>query len=288
MRIEDLKQTATWVGHKDKVPKNPRTGANASTTDASTWASASAAWGAKKRHGWDGIGYVFTIGSGVVGVDLDDCFEPGPDGMRHWKPWARDVAQCLDSYTEYSPSRNGVHILARGTIPHSITKNKIGFEMYNEARYFTVTGQVIGDVHEIRERPAELLALHFTFDDEPRALPNVAPASLDAPSHDDVRAMLQALPVHMDYLDWLRVLMAVHDVYPGTDGVALIEAWSPGKRGEVAGKFRSFDRTAKEGVSIGTLVHMAKQYGHKMQRPPSPTYRSKNNQSANVSRLMAA
>jgi hypothetical protein len=155
--------------------------------------------------------------------------------------------------------------------------------MYNEARYFTVTGQVIGDVNEIRERPEELLALHFTFDDEPRALPNVAPA-LDAPSLDDVRAMLQALPIHMDYLDWLRALMAVHDVYPGAEGVALVEAWSPGHRGEVAAKFRSFDRTAKEGVSVGTLVHMAKQYGYK--KPFTPHPRARSNQ--NVNRLMAA
>jgi hypothetical protein len=284
MNMGDLKQTATWVGHKDKVPKNPHNGANASTVDPKTWASASAAWQAKKRHGWDGIGYVFTIGSGIVGVDLDDCFEHDADGIRHWKPWARDVAQCLDSYTEYSPSRNGVHILARGTIPHSITKNKIGFEMYNEARYFTVTGSVLGD-GVIHERAAELLALHYTFDDAQRtSLPNVAPA-IDAPSHDQVKAMLDALPVHMDYLDWLRALMAVHDVYPGADGVALVEAWSPGHRGEVAAKFRSFDRTAKEGVSVGTLVHMAKQYGYKAPQIQRPR---QSNTANNVNRLMAA
>lgn len=98
--------------------------------------------------------------------------------------------------------------------------------------------------------------------------------------------MLSALPMHMDYLDWLRVLMAVHDVYPGSDGVALVEAWSPGHRGEVAAKFRSFDRTAKEGVSIGTLVHMAKQYGYKaaVQKTRPPQYKQANN----ISRLMAA
>ena len=161
----DLKLLRQWVGYKlvpkqngkiDKVPKDPHTGRSASSIDPSTWGTAAQTWAAKRRYGFDGIGFVFTIDTGIVGTDLDCCFERSVNGVRHFKPWARDVVQCLDSYTEYSPSRNGVHVLTRGEIPYSITKNKIGFEMYNEARFFTVTGAMIGDVLEIRERPTEL------------------------------------------------------------------------------------------------------------------------------------
>jgi Ca2+-binding EF-hand superfamily protein len=52
--------------------------------------------------------------------------------------------------------------------------------------------------------------------------------------------------------------------------VRLIENWSPGKRGEVRRKFASFDRTAKGGIGIGTLFHIAKEHGWK---PPQQVQR---------------
>jgi putative DNA primase/helicase len=269
--LQELKDLPYWVAHKDKVPKNPSTGGNASSTNPKTWGTAAEAWDAKQRFGFDGIGLVFTIELGIVGVDLDDCFEKREDGARHWKPWAQDIVQCLDSYTEYSPSRNGVHILTRGEVPFSITKSQLGFEMYNEARFFTVTGNMLGDVQEFRERSAELQALHAVYSDVPRAteasnLWKRAQTAIDSPSIDQMRDMLAVLPIQQDYYDWLRVLMAVHSAYPGEDGIRLVEAWSPGYCGEVANKFRSFDGTAKDGVRIGTLVHMAKQHGYSVEK----------------------
>lgn len=278
--LQDLKQLPQWVGHKDKIPKNPNTGHNASSTNPETWANAAQAWRAKQRNGWDGIGFVFTIESGIVGVDLDDCFHyPEDDGIKRLKPWARDVVQCLNSYTELSPSGNGLHILCIGEIPYSITKNKIGFEMYNEARYFTVTGREYGagtGCYEIAERQKELTALHVTFADDPinKPLPKVQGQN-EAISKIEVEKALAVLPVHQDYNDWLRCLMAVHDAFPDSDGVAMIEAWSPGHRGEVANKFRSFDRTAKDGVTIASLFHLAKRHGYQPPMQPKPTINGK-------------
>jgi hypothetical protein len=263
--IADLKALPQWVGYTaQKVPMNPHTGRAASSTDPATWATAAEAWAARKRHSWAGIGYVFTIEAGVIGVDLDDCYDA--DGKL--SDTAAQVVSCLDSYTERSPSGRGLHILARGTIPHSV--KQAGFEMYNEARYFTVTGNRLRAYSaNIEERPAELLALFVTFggdiEPEPRPLRQVSPewATTDEAA---VRKALATLPTHGDYNTfWLPVLMAVHSAFPDQRGIDMIEAWSPGYAGEVARKWRSFDNRGYgegQGIGIGTLFHMAKQYGY--------------------------
>jgi hypothetical protein len=256
-----------WVGwDSNKIPKDPHTGRNAQTNNPATWSDASTAWSAKCRHGWQGIGFVFTLESKLVGVDLDDCFYRDDLGVRHIKPMAKDVCQSLDSYTEYSPSHNGLHIICKGTIQDSVKRDDIGFEMYNELRYFTMTGKQLGDIAEIKECSPVLQALYATFTSPVGERP--LPDTKRTPTHTrqkDVKRALEHLPIHQSYYDWLRVLMAVHDAFPDQTGISLIESWSPGYKGEVARKFRSFERTTKDGVGIGTLFHMAKDHGYKPQ-----------------------
>ena len=160
--MAELKTLPQWVGYTaKKVPMNPHSGGAAASNNPDTWGTAAQAWSAKKRNGWAGIGYVFTSGAGVVGVDLDDCFE-GDGNDRRLTDAARQIVQMLNSYTEYSPSGNGLHILACGAIPHSVKSP--GFEMYNELRYFTVTGRVYGDPGDIEDRETELNALYATYE----------------------------------------------------------------------------------------------------------------------------
>jgi hypothetical protein len=76
-----------------------------------------------------------------------------------------------------------------------------------------------------------------------------------------VRELLRHIPPTGEYkADWLRVLAAVHSIYPGPEGVALCEEWSPGQPGEIARKFRSFGRyQGQHGpAGVGTLYHLAK------------------------------
>jgi len=102
-------------------------------------------------------------------------------------------------------------------------------------------------------------------------------SSRDEPTPDDIREWLRWIAPTGDYKDhWLRVLAAVHSVYPGADGVALAEEWSPGKPGEVAAKFASFKRpTGSTGAAtVGTLIHLAQQGGWqpaRSTRHPLPT-----------------
>jgi putative DNA primase/helicase len=279
--LAELKSLPQWVGYTaKKIPMNPHSGGAAASNNPDTWGTAVEAWRAKQRHGWAGIGFVFTIAAGIVGIDLDDCF----DEAGRLNDTARQIVQMCNSYTERSPSGRGLHILACGSIPHSVKKP--GFEMYNELRYFTVTGNQYGRVAveegaalgDIEDRDDALNALFVVFDGEYEPRP-VAPRPTAergnvTTSEAEVARALAVLPPQGDYnTDWLPILMAVHDAFPDERGIALIEAWSPGYRGEVARKWRSFETAPREGaITIATLFHRAKQYGYhplQTQRPSS-------------------
>ena len=278
MTLDGLKGLPQWVGYTDrKIPMCPHSGRAAATNNPETWGTASQAWAAKKRHGWAGIGYVFTIGAGVVGIDLDDCLTENG----RLSDEARQIVQMLNSYTERSPSGRGLHILARGAIPHSVKTPRV--EIYNELRYFTVTGRQYGPSEfataNIEERPDELNALFAVYGDhEPRPLappPRPPGERLDAGTNEaDVARALACLPPQGDYnTDWLPILMAVYDAFPDERGIALIEAWSPGYPGEVARKWRSFETRPGQPITVATLFHRAKQFGYQQQRatrPPTP------------------
>lgn len=277
----DLKVLPQWVGYTaKKIPMNPHTGGAAASNKPDTWATAAQAWSAKKHYGWAGIGYVFTIEAGVIGVDLDDCFV-GEGTARRLTDTARQVVQMLNSYTELSPSGNGLHILACGSIPHSVKQP--GFEMYNELRYFTVTGNQYGKgavelgiaSGDIEDRHDELNALFVTFggDYEP-PVQTIRPTAPQSTDEAEVARALATIPPRGDYnTDWLPMLMAVHDSFPDDRGIALIEAWSPGYPGEVARKWRSF-KAGASGITIATLFHKAGQYGYKpVRQNPAPATR---------------
>lgn len=81
-------------------------------------------------------GFVFTEGDPYVGIDLDKCTLP--DGTL--EEWAQEIVDQIDSYTERSQSGQGVHIIARGSLPRNIRCGSI--EMYDHARFFVMTGNV--------------------------------------------------------------------------------------------------------------------------------------------------
>ncbi len=141
-RMRDLRQWLCWhsetrEGKPTKVPYSPRTGARASSTDPETWGCYEEALAACEKHGYGGIGFVFTPEDDLCGVDLDGCLDPQTGEM---EGWAQEIIDELDSYAEVSPSGTGVHVLVRGTLPPG--RNRKGrFEAYDRGRYFTVTGR---------------------------------------------------------------------------------------------------------------------------------------------------
>lgn len=133
------------------------------------------------------------------------------------------------------------------------------------------------------EREGQLLAACRSFDRrEPRhepaaasTLPATRPEPRPAGSHGDkptleeIQEMLRHISYPTSYEEWVKVLMAIHSVYPGPEGIALAVEWREWEPGEIAQKWKSFKKDAG-GVGIGTLVEMAKQGGYKPARREGP------------------
>ena len=137
-----------------KVPKDARTGRNASVSDRRTWAPAATALDGVERHGHDGIGLVLTEEAGIIGIDLDDCINDA--GLL--SPLAAEIISYGETYAEVSPSGNGIRLFVLGKIDRPLKDDKAGVEVYAKDRYLTITGNHIdGTPREVREDPAHLL-----------------------------------------------------------------------------------------------------------------------------------
>lgn len=102
---------------------------------------------------FDGIGFV--LGDGIVGVDLDKCRDKITGQL---DAWASEIINTLRSYTDISPSEKGVKVFAHGVKPGPRCRTG-HFEMYDENRFFTVTGDSIG-AWCVEHRDPELLAVY--------------------------------------------------------------------------------------------------------------------------------
>jgi hypothetical protein len=159
--MRDLRQWLCWRseerdGKPTKVPYSPATGKRADSMLPDTWSGYQEAVRTCKEKGYGGIGFVFTPEDDLCGVDLDKCLDPDTGEI---EGWAQAIIEELDSYTEISPSGNGVHILVRATLPEG--RNRKGrFEAYDRSRYFTVTGKhLAGTPETIEGRQEELRAV---------------------------------------------------------------------------------------------------------------------------------
>src|SRR3989440_4969639 len=142
-----------------KRPFNPRTHLSAKTNDPSTWTDVNVALKALATGRYNGIGFVFTESDPFTGTDLDACVSK--DGTI--AAWAQEIITTLSSYTEYSPSKLGVHILTQATLEGA--GRKIGnVEMYAEGRFFTLTtDHVPGTPTTIAERQQRQSSLYTSL-----------------------------------------------------------------------------------------------------------------------------
>ncbi|WP_224332686.1 hypothetical protein [Haloprofundus halobius] len=147
-------------GKPTKIPVNPETKRYASTTDPDTWASFEMAHETATKKSGYGVGFVFTAEDSLVGVDLDDCRNPETEEAAEW---ATEIIDTLDSYTEISPSGTGYHVIVHGELPGD--RNRSGdVELYEDARFFTVTGDhADGTSSTVCDRDEELRAVHEAY-----------------------------------------------------------------------------------------------------------------------------
>lgn len=200
----EMKQLPQWVGFmrtpviKDgkadmnedgtprmsKIPIDVHTLSGASSTHASQWDKFDIAVNSigktatvkGKSGNIEGVGFVFrpdkNTGKGICGIDLDHIIDPNTGEVN---TAAFEIIQAMDSYTELSPSGTGVHIYYYGSL-HSEWEKKINgclggaasMEMYQEKRYFTVTGNVFGELKPIAEREQQAAEIYKKYAPKPQ------------------------------------------------------------------------------------------------------------------------
>jgi putative DNA primase/helicase len=136
-RYEPNDKRTKWT----KVPYQARKpGAKADSTKPTTWATFEEALASYQRGGVDGVGLVFSAGDPYCGIDLDRCRDPESGEIQ---PWARRLLDRLNGYSEVSPSQTGVKVFVEAKHDWGGHKRQYqggAVEVYDQGRYFTVTG----------------------------------------------------------------------------------------------------------------------------------------------------
>lgn len=250
-------------------------GTPASTTNPATWCSYEDALDAWMIGDFDGIG--MTLGADVQGIDLDDCRDPETGELSEL---AIEVLERIDGYAEVSPSGTGIKLFAKTNLDGSRTKKEMGVELYREGRYFTVTGQAMGDGHDDLSDEVQTLdwliervwgesmsGLVLTGDAADLELA-LYRAPLEGWDADKVRDEIAPyLDLDMHYEDWIRVGQALYHQFDGDEEA--FELWDEmfqdsGKYGgESYGRdrWRSFKTHRSFGrgpVTLASVIKMVK------------------------------
>jgi putative DNA primase/helicase len=164
----DLNQWVGWEGKKNekgklkKRPIGPGKGSCARVNDPGTWASFDESLKCLEEKNFDGIGFVFTKDDPYIGIDLDHCIKNGEISSE-----SMEIIDTFDSYTEISPSGNGIHIIIKGELPEGWKKND-NVEIYDSGRFFTMTGNRFANSSlSINDRTQEIKAFHIAQSPEP-------------------------------------------------------------------------------------------------------------------------
>jgi hypothetical protein len=148
---DTLKQSALWCvwerDTKGKIPYNPRTGHRAKSNDPATFSDFETAYNTYQTGQYSGLG--IGIFNGIGAIDIDHCID-----NNQFSNMASDVIHCMESYTEISPSGNGVHIVF--TVDnfqynkdiYYINNHNKGLEVYISGatnKFITITGNKLND-----------------------------------------------------------------------------------------------------------------------------------------------
>ena len=168
---EELKKEKRWClykiiprdGKNTKLPLMPN-GKPAKSNDKTTWNSYEDCIAALNQNIGDGLG--FMLGDGYIGIDIDKVSD---DIMAysmdyHARSMTADFLRGISTYAELSPSKTGLHFIGKGKVPGERKRHK-NLEIYDEGRFFTVTGNVIKDKDRSHIKPIEqeLLPLYQKY-----------------------------------------------------------------------------------------------------------------------------
>ncbi len=166
----ELKQLKQWVcwqavpdesrpGKMKKMPINAMTGGGAQSNNPDTWCDFDTAVGCSQYY--SGIGFMFA--NGYFGVDIDNV----QDEIEDYKTGGNgnivaEFIHSLQSYSEYSQSGNGIHIICKGSLPKTGRRKK-NVEMYSEGRFFIMTGNICSEYADINHGTEKIKYLHEKY-----------------------------------------------------------------------------------------------------------------------------
>lgn len=221
------------------------------------------------QDGYDGLGFAFLPGDGLIGIDLDGCFNTD-DTARHDR--AVKIITACNSYTELSPSGNGVHIIVEGE-SDTFKSNEMGIEVFCGRQFFTMTGRPrAGSPDTVNQISADTLdKLRKTVKQKQqvdRAKPKPRPAVFNnnTPDIQKIESALAYIAPDCGYDEWIRVGMAIHEAL-GESGFGVWDYWSA-KSSKYSGESDLMTHWKSFGggtVTIATVFRMAIDAGW---RPP--------------------
>ncbi len=150
--LKDMKAWVCWkaalndTGTKWTKPPYQPSGMAAKVNDPSTWSDFDACLKAYQagNKGFDGIGIMMNTDiTGITGFDFDHCMNGSIISKE-----VKGFIETMGTYTEVSPSNNGIRILCFGQKPPDAnSKNPAkGYEIYDSGRYLTITGQTLNSL----------------------------------------------------------------------------------------------------------------------------------------------
>jgi hypothetical protein len=220
-----------------------------------------------------GVGFAFLPGDGLIGIDIDNAIDTGTGEISER---ARSIIVSCDSYTEYSPSRRGVHIIVSGE-SETFKSNDIGLEVFAGRQFFTFTGdRYSGTPASVRPIDEAILRrLRATVEQAKgqrglRAVNGAAPAQ--ANDQAKLESALAFISPDIGYEDWLQVGMALYAEL-GSTGLGVWDYWSS-KGGKYNGAksldthWRSFERGGVKTVTGAKIYRLATDAGWRPPRTP--------------------
>ena len=240
-----------------------------------------------ERGGYSGVGFAFLPGDGLIGIDIDGAIDPETGEV---SGRLQAIIEAVASYTEYSPSGKGAHIIVTGETTTN-KSNEIGLEIFSGRQYFTFTGRhwpgTPREVTPISDRV--LKRLNATVDQAKAgarsskgaaaraagSMPSAASSASDLRAR--VESALQALSPDMGYNDWISIGWALREAF-GDFGFGLWSSWSaasakfPGDA-ELQSHWRSFTGNRPADEAVGVIFARARDAGWKpprRAREPAP------------------
>lgn len=247
------------------VSGRKRRGTQGSVEDRAELQTLDAACTELQQGRWDGLGFAFLPGDGLIGIDIDGAIDADTGEV---SPRCRSIVDACASYTEYSPSGRGVHVIVQGDTK-SFKDNGIGIEVFCGRQFFTCTGRRWpGTPAEVAHIPDQTLRrLYATVKGAKKAAAGgpARPPAETAGASDRRLWLEQALQVldggSIDYDGWIGVGMALKSAL-GDEGFGLWDYWSSkgGERYPGADKllahWKSFQGTDADGAL--TIFKMAR------------------------------